>query len=291
MKFLREFETESAYNAEKDNLDLPNVSYVVESQNNYFHPITPRDYSREYLTYEVLDDGLLGFAFAKNGDMPDMVVSYSINDGGWSTLPIIDWEDTGSCIEVSEGDVIRFKGNNNAFYYEDVNTGDYSQGQIALYDSTLENPIEFNAYGNIMSVIYGDNFIGQTSFPNGSIYNFYEFLGWLGVVDASNLILPATTLGRFCYQKMFIESNLLVNAPELPATNLTYDCYYSMFEGCSSLNYIKCLATDISASNCTLGWVNGVAASGTFVKASDMAGWTTGISGIPNGWTVETASQ
>ena len=287
MKFLREFETESAYNAEKDNLDLPNVSYVVESQNNYFHPYIPqRDYSREYLTYEVLEDGLLGLYFEKYGEAPDIVVSYSINDGEWSTLPIIDWEDTSSCIEVTEGDVIRFKGNNNAFNYFDDNTGDESHGYICLYDSTLSDSIEFNAYGNIMSVIYGDNFIGQTSFPNGSRDNLKMFFYYMGIVDASNLILPATTLTEGCYNMMFQYCTSLVNAPELPATTLVTNCYNYMFNECSSLSYIKCLATDISAEGCTAGWVSNVAASGIFEKAANMEDWTTGYDGIPEGWII-----
>jgi hypothetical protein len=33
--------------------------------------------------------------------------------------------------------------------------------------------------------------------------------------------------------------------------------------------------------------VQGVASSGTFVKDTSMTGWTTGTSGIPNGWTVK----
>ena len=60
-----------------------------------------------------------------------------------------------------------------------------------------------------------------------------------------------------------------------------------MFSGCSSLNYIKCLATDISATDCTGNWVSGVASTGTFVKNASMTSWTEGTSGIPNGWTVQ----
>ena len=59
-----------------------------------------------------------------------------------------------------------------------------------------------------------------------------------------------------------------------------------MFNGCSNLNYIKCLATNKSASSCTFYWVNGVASSGTFVKAPDIT-WASGTSGIPNGWNVQ----
>ena len=60
-----------------------------------------------------------------------------------------------------------------------------------------------------------------------------------------------------------------------------------MFYRCSSLNSIKCLATNISARKCTSNWVSGVASTGTFVKNSNMTSWTTGINGIPSGWTVE----
>lgn len=98
--------------------------------------------------------------------------------------------------------------------------------------------------------------------------------------------LPATTLAENCYVVMFSGCTGLTTAPALPATTLTAGCYSSMFAGCTSLNYIKCLATDISATNCTTNWVNGVASTGTFVKNPYMTGWTTGIDGIPTGWTV-----
>ena len=42
----------------------------------------------------------------------------------------------------------------------------------------------------------------------------------------------------------------------------------------------------ISASNCLLGWVNAIKSSGTFYKNKDATWTTTGISGVPSGWTV-----
>jgi hypothetical protein len=86
---------------------------------------------------------------------------------------------------------------------------------------------------------------------------------------------------------MFWGCTTLTTAPELPATTLAEGCYSNMFSGCSKLNYIKCLATDISATDCTKDWVDGVASEGTFIKHPDMNNWTTGVSGIPTGWTVE----
>ena len=76
----------------------------------------------------------------------------------------------------------------------------------------------------------------------------------------------------------------------MPATTLTESCYEEMFRNCTSLNYIKCLATDISAPSCTSSWVSGVASTGTFVKAASMNDWTEGNNGIPSGWTVENNS-
>ena len=99
--------------------------------------------------------------------------------------------------------------------------------------------------------------------------------------------LPATTLVDSCYYGMFSGCTSLVTAPELPATTLANYCYNHMFYGCTNLNSITCLATDISASQCTSSWVQNVAASGTFTKAASMNDWTSGNSGIPSGWTVQ----
>ena len=109
-------------------------------------------------------------------------------------------------------------------------------------------------------------------------------------IVSSFSVLPATILATYCYRRMFRGCTSLVNAPKLPATTLPSSCYRDMFYGCTNLSSITCLATDISATNCTTDWVNGVSASGTFTKAASMSSWTTGNSGIPNGWTVQDAS-
>ena len=115
----------------------------------------------------------------------------------------------------------------------------------------------------------------------------YMFAGCTSLTEAPEL--PATTLAQACYYYMFQGCTGLTQAPELPATTLADYCYYDMFYNCTNLNYVKCLATDISASNCTYYWLYGVSPTGTFVKDANMTSWTTGNSGIPNGWTVEDA--
>lgn len=113
-------------------------------------------------------------------------------------------------------------------------------------------------------------------------------------VDCTSLTsgprLPATTLTEGCYTMMFSGCTSLTTAPELPARVLPMGCYDSMFNGCSSLNYVKCLATTI-IGYATSNWLDGVAATGTFVKMSQMRDWPVGIDGIPEGWTVNAATE
>ena len=58
-----------------------------------------------------------------------------------------------------------------------------------------------------------------------------------------------------------------------------------MFYNCTSLNYIKCLENGRDGGRATNDWVRGVAATGTFIKKPNTT-WSTGNSGIPEGWTV-----
>jgi hypothetical protein len=89
---------------------------------------------------------------------------------------------------------------------------------------------------------------------------------------------------------MFYGCTSLTTAPVLPATTLASSCYNGMFRGCTSLNYIKAMFTTEPSTNYTENWVNGVSATGTFVKNSTASWTTTGVNGIPTGWTVQTAS-
>ena len=106
-----------------------------------------------------------------------------------------------------------------------------------------------------------------------------------GLTTASEL--PATVLADYCYNQMFRGCTGLTVAPELPATTLATGCYRHMFWDCKKLDHITMLATDISAPKCLEEWVVGVASTGTFTKAAVMTSLTTGVSGIPEGWTVK----
>lgn len=114
----------------------------------------------------------------------------------------------------------------------------------------------------------------------------YEEMFWQCLsLETVPSILPATTLKPYCYSWMFYQTNITV-APELPARTLAEYCYLDMFQGCTRLSSIKCLATNISAERCTTSWVNGVSSSGTFIKAAGMSSWTRGTDGVPTNWAI-----
>lgn len=314
MKYLKEFATQQEYEAYiNGNPDLPNVSLIDEDESVKYN-VKP-DYSKEYLTFVALEDGT--FKFNKVGTGND--IQYSLDGGDtWTSLA-----HNTNTPTIHQGEKIMWK----------AELTPSSVSGSGKFSSTGQYDVE----GNPMSLLYGDNFIGQTSLTGKDSAFLALFRGSNKLINAKKMSLPATTLSRQCYCEMFYECSLLITppelpamllsemcyrymfykcsslteAPELPATTLTSYCYWAMFLGCSglttapelpattlantcyqqmfqactSLNYIKMLATNTSASNCLNGWVNGVSASGTFVKAAS-ATLPTGTSGIPSGWEV-----
>ena len=107
----------------------------------------------------------------------------------------------------------------------------------------------------------------------------------------SNCILIDTqlNLGSKEYESMFEGCVNITESPILPLEFVKKDTYKNMFKGCSKLQKVTCLATDITYyPTCTENWLEGVAEKGTFVKKSG-TDWSSkeGYSGIPSGWTVE----
>ena len=90
------------------------------------------------------------------------------------------------------------------------------------------------------------------------------------------------------FRRMFRVQNTSVN-PRLTEVHLPHietlvtQSFQELFKGQKNLSYIECTVTGKTANNCLDNWVNGVAASGVFVKDANTS-WNTGVNGIPNGW-------
>lgn len=210
-----------------------------------------------YMTVEPLENGVY-LSFGGDG------LYYSIDDSDWVSLP----SDTNTP-SINVGQTIKIKGIN-------VKTDIIHSYFIINGKCKLS--------GTIMSIIYGDKPY-EEKVPFGQCFAG-AFYNCTSIVSVAPDFLPATTLTEYCYEFMFLGCTSLTTAPALPATTLASYCYKQMFDGCSKLNYIKMLATDISATDCLLGWVYNVASTGTFVKNPNMTSLPTGASGIPSGWTV-----
>lgn len=141
----------------------------------------------------------------------------------------------------------------------------------------------FNMFYNCSSLTTAPSSLPATALSVGCYGYMFRSCSSLTTVPS---ILPATALTSSCYQYMFAGCRSLATAPELPASTLAVYCYDRMFLDCSGLSNIKCLATNISASNCTTRWVANIASSGTFTKAPNMCDWSRGVNGIPEGWNV-----
>lgn len=226
------------------------------------------------LTFEIITSGTILWKVNTNTGGAK-AIQYRLNGGDWINITST-YE--GTPISVSAGDILQLKGTNSAYCNDN-----YSYN---YFDSTAN----YYVYGNIMSLIYGDNFIGQTTLEApDTFYRLFANSSGLTNHNVHKLLLPATTLTTGCYYNMFRNCISLKRAPELPATILQDSCYRQMFAYCESLKYVKCLATDISAGQCTTQWLIDVSPTGTFVKEASMTDWTTGNAGIPSGWTVQNA--
>lgn len=302
-------------------VDVPQTGYTQEDLDNAFASGYSAGYDSGYtdgieacsgspepvysampLTMEIISPGYILYKDgSQTGYFSGATISYSMDSGvTWTTISGLTG---GTQIQVSSGDTVMFKGDNATY-------GTNGLGFLGFSNSTAG----FKVYGNIMSLIDSQGFISATTLSSQWTFA-HLFANCTGLTDASNLVLPATSLSFGCYEQLFLQCTNLVSAPELPATvlspycyelmfgftnlieapvlcatTLTDHCYFAMFRFCGSLQKVVSYATDISANDCTVDWLKGVPAEGTFEKAPGMTSWPSGSAGIPTGWTVVDAT-
>lgn len=209
------------------------------------------DYSKEYLTFKARESGTFTFTGYNSNSL-----SYSVDNGlTWTALASGTASPT-----ISAGNKIIWKG------YCVPSTTHNATGGIGNFSSTGT----FDVKGNIMSLLYNDNFTNELDLSSYT-QAFYHLFKNSKAVNADNLILPATTIVKNCYEELFMGCTSLLSAqfilpslrmydgcyahmfdgctsltlpPELPATTLDIYCYYMMFTGCTSLT----TAPDLPAS-------------------------------------------
>ena len=224
-------------------------------------------------------------------------VEFSTDKKTWNT-----WNfDTANTLIIPIGGKVYLRNNSGVFGY--YGTDGY------YYLISIKTTMKCNVGGNLNTLLNYNEEILDISDKRSCFRRL--FIG-AKIVDASKLVMPATTLSQYCYADFFVNNSSLIAPPELPAVNLADYCYYNffsrcsslttspslpattladgcymgMYESCSSLNSITVYADDISAKNCTYNWLNGVASTGTFNNYGSAIYIKNSESGIPQGWTV-----
>lgn len=180
-------------------------------------------YSTQYLSFVAIENGTFKFTSTSGNS-----IDYSIDSGTtWTTLA--SGVDSPT---ITSGSTIMWRGSNMII----SRTDPYGIG-------TFSSTGKFDVEGNIMSLIYGDDFIDKYSL-SGKDYVFMDlFKSCPNVVNAKNMVLPATTLSQSCYRNMFYAYNTassLITVPvELPATTMANNCYWAMFQHCSGLTSVS----------------------------------------------------
>lgn len=199
------------------------------------------DYTKRYLTI-VSKANNNSISWVASDSSVTKTISIS-TDNGATWTPKTSATSGGTLLAtLSDGGKLLVKGTNTGY----ATTYSYYN----KFTTTQNVDVE----GNIMSLLGGDNFSDLTSVGSYAFCNL--FLG-SKIVSAKNLILPATTLGTYCYRAFFSGSTLLNAVPELPALTLAEGCYYTMFYGCINLTSAPSLPATTSAESCYYGMFQG----------------------------------
>ena len=213
------------------------------------------EYTSQYLTFDITKFGKITW----NSSPTSKIIEYKVNDASeWSRLNSNALPPNNG-FQVYPGDKVIIKG-------------EYSNYSGATFSASTAT---FNAYGNIMSLVHGDNFKRDGSDVVEESYLFSGLFKGTKIESAENLKLPkgikshcynamfqgcaslkkapklpATTLAGSCYRNMFADCTSLRTAPALPATAMTEYCYDGMFSGCTSLTVAPDLPATTLAQYC-----------------------------------------
>ena len=236
-----------------------------------------------------LEDGKITISF-NNGITLSEDIIYTINAGYDKIIPK---NTQGSYdIVVKKNDFVQLFSENDALS-SGITAG--ARGTTrAVADGAkyinIKPAMKTEIYGNVMSMLEGEFFDDDCEIDaDFALYGLFAGAEKLVNNPFRHIELPAYELRDGCYQAMFYGCKGLQRAPDLPAGAVTGFCYKEMFAGCSKLSYLKCLADDISADDCTKDWLTGAGTEATDGKtlATTFPFPENSNDGVPAGWTNE----
>ena len=170
-KYIKLFLTHNEYNTyiTGNSKVLPNVSYCNDNNEVHYNPIP--NYAEEYLTFVALENGTISFTYSANTVEPNEYNYYSDYGGNYIEYSIDNgqtWVKTNNSdgevivtLNVSTGDKILWRGDNRTLGSEEE----------WLESSHFSTTCRCDVMGNVMSILYGDNFKNYDTFPENTSYN------------------------------------------------------------------------------------------------------------------------
>ena len=229
-------------------------------------------YIRKYLTIQAIETGTISVVISSG--CSSMTISYSLDNG-------VTWIDnafttgtakTYTTPTISAGDRVLWKC---------ISTdGSFSKeyGKVIKFLSTKSCKM----YGNILSMIYGDAFIGKNTVTDG-FQTFRQNFTNLKVVDAEYLIIPVMTMKQYVAIMMFDGNTNLVKGPALVSDDIQAGALRQAFRNNTHLASLTIIAD--SVSNTQPDWASGVPTGGVLTRE---IGNTFTL--LPTGWTTNDVS-
>ncbi len=193
-------------------------------------PVKEYDPSKQPFTITAVGSTSLQFTKIQTS-AADITLNYSKDGDTWTEYTV------GESVSLEAGEKVQFRA------------GDAGNTSLGDYRIVVTGSGSIKASGNIMSLL--DKTMSATAVTEKAFYQL--FLSCSKLTDASNLILPATTLAKECYRAMFSGCTGLTSAPKLPATTLAGICYREMFYNCKSLTSAPELPATVLAGECYYG--------------------------------------
>ena len=210
----------------------------AENKNEYFYIEnkyngTNKIYLKTQTSYSKPDTG----EFAKT-------LQYSKDKKTWTTIDL-NYEYTVGSIQVTtvtnltlslnKGEKVYFRNDNGYFCY--------LVGGIGRHSHMFSSDENIKVGGNIKSLLnYKD--MNGTKLKKGCFNNMFSGAEYLS--DAKNLIMNDMNLAENCYHSLFENCHNLTNAPVLPATTLSKNCYLQMFKNTAITKAPKLPATKLA---------------------------------------------
>lgn len=199
------------------------VIWEAPDDNEYANRI----YRHQYFTTEALADNcVITLNIAQN-------VSISVVTGFYYSRDRITWTPILNVSGETQAVSLPAINTGEKYYWKGVNlaisqngTWEENKNYKNVHISSSQN---FKVYGNMFSLLWGDNFIGKNYFPDDTTNYIYAGFFWncTTLIDAQNLYFPGQHTKGFNVN----------TANDTPTSDEVINSFNDLFNGCSNLEY------------------------------------------------------